>query len=193
MSVEQSGKVRYLKFGNHIKQGAEDLRRPERVHLHYQRTMLEVFDSGSYERCLCLGLGAGSMPKYIQQNRLCQRVEVVEVNPVVVDVARNYFGLPDGVRVHKRDAMEFVVGSSMSYDLILVDLFDKAGTPIEFKMLSFYQKLQALLRDGGVVVVNMWASDFGDLLLEEKLKSVFSAVEVKRAARNHITLCRRGL
>ncbi len=191
VSVEESNRIRYLKFGNHIKQGAMNLGDPDRVHLLYQRTMLEVFETKSYASCLCLGLGAGSMPRYIQQNRLCQRIEVVEVNPVVIDVARAWFDLPDEVQLHNRDAMDFVVGSSRQYDLILVDLFDMAGTPLEFKMLSFYRKLFGLLREGGAVVVNLWASDFGDLLLEEKLRSVFDAVEVKRAKRNHITICRR--
>jgi spermidine synthase len=189
--VSDRGEIRTLQFGNHIKQGAMDLKRPDRVHLHYQRVMLEVFVSGSYPRCLCLGLGAGSIPKYIAQQGLCQRIEVVELNPVVIDVARTFFGLPETVRVHQRDAMEFVELSSMQYDLIMVDLFDSEGTPLQFKRVSFYQKLFGLLRSGGIVVVNMWAADFGDLLLEQKLRSVFDQVEVMQAERNHITLCRR--
>jgi hypothetical protein len=37
----------------------------------------------------------------------------------------------------------------------------------------------------------MWASDFGDLLLEEKLRTVFDEVEVMKVSRNHITICKR--
>ncbi len=189
--VTDKERVRYLKFGNHIKQGAMNLRQPDRVHLQYQQVMLRVFDSEAYSSCLCLGLGAGTIPKYIHQQGLCERMEVVEINPVVIDVARRYFALPGEVTVHNCDAMDFVVGTNRQFDLVMVDLFDKSGTPLEFKRLSFYRKLFGLLRRGGMVVINMWASDFGDLLLEEKLGTVFDQVEVVRADRNHITLCRR--
>ena len=189
--VADKNRARYLKFGNHIKQGGMDLNNPGAVYLEYQRAMLAIFEEKSFARCLCLGLGAGSIPKYIHQNGLCQRVDVVEINPVVIDVARSYFGLPEEVTVHNVDALDFIDGTSMRYDLLFVDLFDKAGTPIKFKALSFYRRLYGVLKTGGVVVVNMWSSDFGDLLLEEKLGSVFDEVQVVKASRNHITICKR--
>lgn len=188
--ADQKG-VRYLKFGNHVKQGAMLLKRPDEVYLKYQRTMLRVFERRPFDRCLCLGLGAGSIPKYIHQQQLCKQLEVVEINPHVVEVATTYFELPEAVRVHTKDAMDFVVESSMSYDLLFVDLFDLEGTPLQFKAFSFYQRLHGLLNEGGAVVVNMWAADFGDLLLEEKLKRIFDRVEIETAGRNHIVTCIR--
>ena len=183
--------IRYLKFGNRTKQGAMDLSSPDTAYFEYQQAMLSVFDDGAFERCLCLGLGAGSMPKFIHQNGLCQSIDVVEINPVVIDVARAHFQLPKEVTVHNADALDFVVGTRMVYDLVMVDLFNKSGTPINFKLLSFYKRLKRVVRSGGVVVVNMWASDFGDLLLEEKLRTVFDEVEVMKVSRNHITICKR--
>lgn len=192
--VTDKGSARFLKFGNHIKQGAINLKNPDLVYLKYQQAMLTVFEERTFERCLCLGLGVGAIPKYIHQNGLCQRLDVVEVNPKVVEVARNYFQFPQDVAVHTLDAMEFVTTTRKMYDLVFVDIFNQSGTPAQFKALSFYQKLYGLLRAKGVVAVNMWSSDFSDLLLQEKLETIFSEVNVvkKPGSKNHITLCSRA-
>ncbi|HIJ25844.1 MAG: fused MFS/spermidine synthase [Gammaproteobacteria bacterium] len=189
--VVDKGKIRFLKFGNHIKQGGIDLTNPDSVYLEYQQSMLSVFDAGSFAKCLCLGLGAGSIPKYIHQNKLCERLSVVEINPVVIDVAREYFALPTDVAVINDDALDFVRRTVMTYDLVIVDIFTKSGTPCEFKTFSFYRSLHELLRIGGVVVLNTWASDFNKLLLEETLGKIFDNVQFVKVSTNHIVFCRR--
>ncbi len=191
--VADQGRIRHLKFGNRVKQGSVDLKNPDAIYLKYQQMMLTVFDGGRYDRCLCLGLGAGSIPRYIHRNRLCRRLEVVEINPVVVDVARTYFDLPEEITVHHTDAADFVAATEQRFDLVFVDLFNQSGMPAAFKELSFYRRLYGRLTPNGAVVVNMWSSDFSNLLLEEMLDEVFDELRIVRSRRskNHIAIGER--
>ncbi len=193
VQVTDKGSVRYLKFGNFIKQGGIDRKKPEKIYLKYQQAMLSVFDGRSFERCLCLGLGAGTIPGYIHRNRLCRSVEVVELNPTVIEVARRFFGFPEEVVVYNADAQDYAVCTTDHYDLIFVDIFNKEGTPSKFKAPLFYQRLHRLLSADGVAVFNIWSSDFNNLLLQEMLVKVFSTVRIVKApgSTNHIAICNR--
>ncbi len=193
VEVVDRGDYRYLQFGNHIKQGAMDRHHPDRVHLQYQQMMIEALEEEVFEHCLCLGLGAGTLPRYLHDNARCNALTVVEVNPVVVDVARRYFQFPKQITVYTTDALEHVEQDSTLYDLILVDLFDKSGAPEKFKRFDFYQLLHQRLLPMGRVVINVWAADFGEILLEEILGKLFDEIRVIKTpgSRNHITLCIR--
>ena len=74
---------------------------------------------------LVIGLGSGSIPRHILHYYPETKVTVAEIDPVVVDVARNYFNLPQDprLRVEIVDGRVFVKRSQERYDLIVVDAF----------------------------------------------------------------------
>src|SRR5207302_7388259 len=99
--------VRVLQIGGNAIQSAMRLDAPDRIELDYVRAMMVflLFRPGPRE-VLMVGLGGGSMARFIHQRMPPTRVTVVEINPGVVTAARRYFHFPEeGAR------LEIVVGA----------------------------------------------------------------------------------
>jgi len=81
----------------------------------------------------------------------------------MVDVARDYFGLPDcpGLIIRIADGGEFLqerlAKGGCRYDLILVDVFDDQGLAPTVMHHDFFAALASLVNIGGVVGVNLWS------------------------------------
>jgi spermidine synthase len=76
--------------------------RPWSLELEYTREMMAgmLLQTGLWPRhALLIGLGAGSLAKFIYRYLPDCRITVVEINPQVAFVARQYFKLPDDPHV----------------------------------------------------------------------------------------------
>jgi spermidine synthase len=105
---------------------------------------------------LVLGLGAGIVPMQLARRRVT--VEVVEIDPASLRVARDFFGFdPARARVHHADARAFVRACPRRFDVAIVDLFHGDGTPDYLVTREFFRDLKNCLADGGVVVFNTFA------------------------------------
>ena len=111
---EQAG-VRSLHFSSDWVQGAMRVRRPNALELAYTREMMAgllLRDRPWPRKALLIGLGAGSLAKFIYHNLPDTKITVVEINPQVEVVARLHFKLPDDpkrLRVVIGDGAESVV------------------------------------------------------------------------------------
>lgn len=105
---------------------------------------------------LVLGLGAGIVPM-----RLAQRgaeVDVVEIDPVSLRVAREFFNFdPVRARVHHADARTFLRDCPRRFDVVVVDLFHGDGTPDYLVTREFFRDLRQCLAANGVAVFNTFA------------------------------------
>jgi spermidine synthase len=142
-----------------------DLREPHRLQHPYARTMMAGFVLRPEARsCLLIGLGGGALVRFMQHHFPALSLDVVEIDPVVVEVARDYFGTRPaaGTRFIVEDAYRFVARSQARYDLVLVDAHlhpgegtDSTGHPDRLKGEAFMRNLQARLAPGGVALFNM--------------------------------------
>ncbi|WP_431856888.1 spermidine synthase [Azospirillum sp.] len=105
------------------------------------------------KRALVLGLGAGFVPMALAARGVS--VDVVEIDPKVVEVAGRHFGFRAGaVGVHTEDARTFVRRCAEPYDIVLVDLFNGDGMPEHLVTLEFMTDLANCLTPGGAVAAN---------------------------------------
>lgn len=109
------------------------------------------------ERALVVGLGGGAFPLMLHRRLPRIRVDVVELNPVVVEVARRFFGVrPDSrLRIHVEDGGRYIQRREPPYDLIFLDAFLDEGTPAHLKEETFLEWVRARLHTDGVVVLNI--------------------------------------
>jgi len=162
IAVSDERGVRYLHFGTVWVQGAMRLRRPWDIELDYLRHMMawQLFVEPRGE-ILQIGLGAASLAKYTWKRLPQARVVVVEIEPAVVAVARQQFGLPpeddrlelvieDGARyvAHPRNRGRFAV--------IQVDAYDAAANGPVLGGPGFYAACRRALAEPGVLVVNLF-------------------------------------
>jgi protein-L-isoaspartate O-methyltransferase len=108
-------------------------------------------------RVLVIGLGAGSIPKQFLATYSAVSVESVELDPAVVDVARQYFAVPEGTRhrIIVQDGRQYVRRADGVYDMILVDAYFADAIPFHLVTREFLGQLKAHLAPGGVVVANI--------------------------------------
>ncbi len=109
-------------------------------------------------RVLVVGLGGGAFPMLM--HRILprrSRVDVVEINPVVVDVARRFFSVREDARLHitVEDGAHFMARQGPRYDFILLDAFWDHGTPDHLKESLFFEDVRRRLEPGGVAVLNI--------------------------------------
>jgi len=115
------------------------------------------------EKILFIGGGGFSGPKQFLEYYPWVTVDVVEIDPDVVEVAREFFYLPDDPRlnVHVSDGRAFL-GRAGTYDLIILDAYSKTYVPFHLMTLEFFEALEEHLNDGGVIVSNLISSLIGD-------------------------------
>ena len=109
------------------------------------------------KRMLVVGLGGGSIPRLLHRRLPHVRLDVVELNPVVVDVARRFFGVREDsrLRIHVEDAARYILRREPPYDLIFLDAFTDGGTPEHLKETLFLEAVRGRLAAGGAAVLNV--------------------------------------
>jgi spermidine synthase len=109
-------------------------------------------------RALLIGLGAGSLTKFLHRHRPDARLTVVEIEPKVVNAARQYFKLPDEstqLRIAIADGADFLAATRNSYDLIMLDGYDADAHTGRLDTLACYLDCKAHLSDQGLLVTNL--------------------------------------
>jgi spermidine synthase len=162
VDISEEGGVRNLHFGSDWIQGAMRIARPWSLELAYTREMMAGLllrpEAAWPRHALLIGLGAGSLAKFIYRNVPNCRITVVEINPQVEYIARQYFKLPDDPR-----RIEIVIGCGADYmlsgdrqfDYVLADGFDPDARAGALDTLPFYQACRARLSDRGLFCANL--------------------------------------
>ncbi|MDP8906169.1 MAG: fused MFS/spermidine synthase [Thermoproteota archaeon] len=109
------------------------------------------------KKVLFIGGGGFSGPKYFLQSYPNISVDVVEIDPAVVEVAKEYFSLDDtnpNLRIFTQDGREFLANHQEKYDLIILDAFSKSYVPFHLMTIEFYNILYNKLNPNGVIISN---------------------------------------
>jgi len=162
IEVRENSKHRWLMFGNGIVQSAMSLREPWRLVLPYTQSMLAslVFEDDP-RRILLLGIGGGSLIRYLRTMLPLAFVRAVDASPAVLDTARTFFSLPaadERLRLDVADARD-VVPAVCDQDLILVDVFDETGMPDWVGAPAFLTVCRGALAERGILVLNLMPAD----------------------------------
>jgi len=112
-------------------------------------------------RALVLGLGGGSAAKNFFN--LNFKVDAVELDQRIADIAGNYFALDKDVKVIIDDARHYVETTKQTYDLIFFDVFNGDVQPPHVLSLECFKKAKTLLNQNGLIIVNFHGFLNGDL------------------------------
>jgi spermidine synthase len=180
IDIREEDGVRTLHFGSDWIQGAMRIARPWSLELDYTREMMASLllrdESRFPRRVLLIGLGAASLTKFLYRNHPLARLTVVEIEPGVVAAARQFFKLPEDpkrLNIVIGDGAEYVMTSSRSWDLILVDGFDADARPGGLDTLPFYLACRARLGTDGIMAVNLFGRSRGFKPSMERILAAF--------------------
>jgi len=110
---------------------------------------------------LMIGLGGGSSQRAYLHYYPEVKIDTVELDPVVVDLARRYFQLPETTRhrVVVEDGRQYLRRSKKEYDAIILDAYrtTRYGSFIPYHMATqeFFEIAREHLGTNGVVAFNV--------------------------------------
>jgi spermidine synthase len=125
---------------------------------------------------LCIG-GAGFVyPQYFVEVYGNTNIDVVEIDPAMIKIAKKYFGLQlsDRLTAITKDGRSFLNKNTKKYDAIFGDAFNNLTPPYELLTIEATQKIYSALNDSGVYILNIISGETGQY--EKVLKSVFATI-----------------
>lgn len=168
--------VRSLYFGTRACQSSMSLADPDALTLAYTRSMLAaLLFQPAPQRILLIGLGGGSLARYLMRHLPDTEIVCIETRASVVDLARQYFHLPaqDRLHIHIMDGAHFLAAcAEHSFDMILIDAFDSIGVHPSVCTPEFHAAVRHALAPGGVMSMNLWITRGGSY--ETLLKNIAS-------------------
>ena len=180
IDISEEAGVRSLHFGSDWVQGAMHIARPWSLELAYTREMMAglLFQPASDwpRTALLIGLGAGSLCKFIYRHLPECQITVVEIHPGVVAAATQFFKLPDDparLQVVIGDGARFVGETQAAYDLILVDGFGPDARPGPLDSVRFYSACKQRLAANSLLVCNLLGRSRGFQASVDRLRTAF--------------------
>ena len=113
------------------------------------------------KRVLMLGLGGGSSQRSFQHYYTNVLVETVELDPMVVHVARQFFNVKESPRhkIHLADGRVFLKRTTNTYDAIIMDAYSTSrygsSLPPHLTTKEFFTLVSERLSTNGVLAFNV--------------------------------------
>lgn len=159
--IEDEEGIRRLRFERDgVDQSAVVPGDPEALVFAYMRGLTAALAVRSEpERVLIVGLGGGTLPMFLRRHLPRAEIDVVEIDPIVYEVARADMGFrPDArMRVHIADGRAFIERSAERWDLIVLDAYGADEIPRHLATRRFYEAVRARLAPAGLVAANVWS------------------------------------
>ena len=154
IAVVEDDDSRYLRFDSSFQSGMykDD---PFRTRFEYSDYLqLPLAYRPSTRKILYIGLGGGSAPKRTWRDFPATRIDVVELDPEVVDVAYEYFDVPRDprLRIDVEDGRRFLADNEGPWDAIVIDAFYSDSIPFHLATREFLELARSRLTPGGTVV-----------------------------------------
>ncbi|MBS3964483.1 MAG: spermine synthase [Methylomonas sp.] len=166
MEVVDCQGVRALHFGSAARQSSLLLADPDRLHSLYARTMMAGLLFNEQPRdVLMIGLGGGTMAKFMLHRFEHCKLRVVEFRSGVVSIARSHFGLPLHPRLKikigcgAKHVRQYSLNHSQCHDVVMIDAYGQNGMAPEVSSLAFFDACRILLADDGLLIINLWTTD----------------------------------
>jgi spermidine synthase len=157
--ISETRGLRLMHLGDDAIQSRMRIDRPDELSLAYTRAMMGgLLFLPRARDFLMIGLGGGSLAKFIHRRLPRARLTAVEINPQVLLAARTMFGVPkDGRRFRALlgDGAKLVRSlAPAAYDIVLLDAYCGGRQVPAITRRAFYERVRTVLRPGGVLVVN---------------------------------------
>ena len=166
--VRRHGQLRSMIFvrdhGEEVAETILNIKRPYELVSPYARVMFSSYlFVPKQEKALIVGLGGGAMVHFYEHYDAEVKVDAVEIDAKVVELAEKYFEVHShgNTKIITDDAFRYFKSNKTQYDVIYMDAFlkpsdktDTTGQPLELKTVEFYKGLQNQLTPDGVVVIN---------------------------------------
>lgn len=148
--------------------------------MYYDYAMAAPYMSGNMHKdkveVLILGMGTGTYATQCSRYFDNVNCEGVEIDEKITKLAREYFSLPEEVKVTTYDGRAFLQADERKYDVIMVDAYQDISIPFQMSSTEFFTMVKNHLTPDGVMVVNMNMRGDGEGDINEYLSDTIAAV-----------------
>ena len=167
--IRRQGSMRTMNFvrDNGVEQieTVWNMKQPYDLVTQYSRLMFaSYFFMPQQKQVLIVGLGGGAMVHFYEHYDPEVKVDAVEIDEKVVELADKYFDVrtQKNTKIITEDAFKYFKTNKTRYDVIYMDAFlkpseqtDATGQPLRLKTIEFYKGLREQLTPEGIVVINL--------------------------------------
>lgn len=168
ITVTDDGTQRCLKFSIHrdIVQEESCIYDDDHDRLVFDYTRLALVGlllDPNPRKVLIAGLGGGVLPHTLHELYPDARIDTVEIDPAVVDVAEHYFDYKPDAKQHvivsdARVDIKRAIARGDHYDMIILDAFNGDYIPPHLMTVEFLHECRRLLTPRGVLVANTFST-----------------------------------
>jgi len=145
-------------------------------------------------KVLVIGAGDGGVVRELTQYERVERIDLVEIDELVIEVCRKY--LPQTacrmddprVHIHIEDGLKYIRAHENEYDLIIVDSTDPFGPGEGLFTKEFYGNCYKALKDDGIMV-NQHESPFYEedaIAMQRAHKRIVESFPISKVYQAHI-------
>jgi len=147
--------------------------------LNYQKKIQQIAELiPGLSRSLFIGGGSFSMPKYIKARYPTTSVDVIEIDPDVINAAYKYLELHNEVNVLVGDGRNVLKHRSLTYDLIVNDAFHGVrNIPFHLVTKEFTKIVKEKLSSHGIYAVNVMGHPTKSNLVNTIVKTIMEEFE----------------
>ncbi|WP_142859275.1 spermidine synthase [Salinigranum halophilum] len=129
---------------------------------YFHLPLLFADDEAEIDRVLFIGGGGFTGPKRFAEEYNVT-VDVAEIDPVVIDVAKRYFGVSESpqLRIHNVGGRQYLRETDHTYDLIVLDAYRKDKVPFELTTVEFMRLARDRLSADGMLFANVISAPSG--------------------------------
>ncbi len=158
--TDEGNNTRALRFGRDgVRQSLVKLDDPEHLALAYTEVALTGLTlCAEPKRILVIGLGGGTLPRFLRHHYPKAVIDAVDINPEVAIAAITQLGFREdaAMRVHIADGRKFVESVREPYDAIFLDAYGADSVPAHLTTREFMAAVRRATSPTGVVVGNVW-------------------------------------
>ncbi len=159
--TEDEQGLRILRFGDEPDaQSIVKVGDPDHVEFEYVQAMLTALALVDQpQRVLVVGLGGGSIPSLLRKHYPRMTIDVVDIDPDVIALAKKYFGFHEDslMRVYVEDGRRFIEKCKQPYDIIFLDAYGPGNIPYDLATKEFLLAARRAVGPKGVVAGNVWS------------------------------------
>jgi len=174
LAISEQDGVRLMHLGGSMVQSAMRLAAPNELELIYTQCMMGfMLFHPNPEHVMMIGLGGGSLVKFVYHYLPESRITVVEPYRQVIMAAQQYFHVPQSdkrLTIVEADGAQYINTDNISADIVMVDGFDDDYQVQSLCSQDFYNRTKQILSRNGMLVANLLSRD-------KQLKTLLQRIE----------------
>ncbi|MBU0546192.1 fused MFS/spermidine synthase [Patescibacteria group bacterium] len=132
--------------------------RPNELVFEYTKYYtLDKYLFPDFKSALMIGGGAYSYPKYFLANYPDKTLDVVEIDPMFTELAKQYFGFVENknIGIYHEDGRTFLARNDKKYDIVYVDAFHSSySIPFHLTTREAVGEIYRSLSTNGAAIIN---------------------------------------